>query len=206
MGKRSQGNFVRRERDFYATPELPILKLLPFLKDVNTFCEPMCGDGAIINTLEPLGWTCTSCFDMEPQDMMFLRAGTRMVDDLTAADFEGADVIISNPPWPLPSSLSPEGAPRGFPTVAIIEHLMQFRPTWLIMSADFKHNEYALPLLEHCTHEVSAGRVKWIADSANTGKDNASWYRFHKSESGPPRFFGNKEGKRLFHPSIEDVL
>jgi hypothetical protein len=37
---------------------------------------------------------------------------------------------------------------------------------------------------------VSIGRVKWIEDSAGSGKDNAAWYLFDAIKAGPTEFYG----------------
>jgi len=37
---------------------------------------------------------------------------------------------------------------------------------------------------------VAIGRVKWIEDSDGAGKDNACWYFFDASFTGPTTFVG----------------
>ena len=147
-----------------------------------------------------------AAWDIEPQGDMKGRAGVYDVLMLEANDFEGADAIISNPPWPWPSYMR-GGQPEGTPTIQIIEHLMAIRPTWLILSADFAHNVYFEPLAPYCSKIVSAGRVKWMAGTKNTGFDNAAWYLFDGKKKGKlPRFVPNRKGEVSFHPSIEGVL
>jgi hypothetical protein len=199
MSKRTDGKYERRDRDFYATPPEPIYKLLPHIQDCRVFAEPMCGDGAIVRVLEARGWVCGAAMDMEPQDDMIARAVVSDVMDLTAEDFAGCDHIISNPPWPAKHK-------RGDPTVSIVKHLSAILPTWFLMSADFMHNEYAAPLLEFCTQIISVGRVKWIADSDNTGFDNAAWYKFDQRREGPPILTGYTKPLKTFHPDVESVL
>lgn len=207
MSKRTTGKFERRDRDFYATPEEPILKLLPHLTACRRFAEPMCGDGAIVRVLEARGWVCEAAWDLEPQGDAWAYASVRDVMTLTADDFAGCDHIISNPPWPAKFG-------RGEPTVSIATHLAGFLPTWLLLSADFMHNEYAAPLLEFCPLIVSVGRVKWIAGSDNTGFDNAAWYLFDRrvpvhekvEPAAGPTLIGHRKARKLFHPEIEDIL
>ena len=209
MSKRTDGKFERRERDFYGTPLTPILRLLPHLSGVDTFAEPMCGDGAIIGPLEDRGWECKFIADLEPQGDIRKRALTLDVYDVDAAHLEGVDEIISNPPWPMNAKLRPAGKPDGWPTIDIIHHLIQFKPAWMLMAADFMHNVYYQEhLARHCTDIVSVGRVKWIADSDNTGFDNAAWYRFERCAETHTRFHGNlgKGVEDMFHPDIESVL
>lgn len=206
MTKRTAGQYARAERDYYATPEKAVLKLLPRISGIERFAEPMCGDGAIIRVLERLGWECGFASDIEPQGEMSGRAVTLDVLRTDLAHFKGCDAIISNPPWPWPSYMR-SGHPEGTPTLQIIEHLMRFKPTWLILSADFMHNGYFRDLWPYCREIVSAGRVKWMAGTKNTGFDNAAWYHFDGSKTGPgPRFFPNEEGEITYHPSIEGIL
>ena len=206
MTKRTAGQYARAARDFYATPPTPIHKLLPHIQDISTFAEPMCGDGAIVRTLEELGWECVAAWDIEPQGEMVDRAGCWDVLMLQAEDFEGADAIISNPPWPWPSNMR-GGQPEGTPTIQIIQHLMQIKPTWFILSADFAHNRYFEPFSRHCPKIVSAGRVKWMAETKNTGFDNAAWYLFDANHDGEgPVFIPNLEPAVSYHPDIEGIL
>lgn len=206
MSKRTSGKYERRERDFYATPESPVLRLVPFLKDVDTFSEPMCGDGAIVDVLEALGWPCVAAMDMEPQGGMVGRAQVGDVLSWGEEDFEGADEIISNPPWPMPPNRKPKGEPDGWPTVPIIHHLMLLRPTWLLLAADFMHNVYFRDLEPHCDRIVSVGRVKWIAGTTNTGFDNAAWYHFDANHLTGPKFSAQRPPLKTYHPDIEDLL
>ena len=203
MSKRTDGKFERRDRDFYATPPEPILKLLPHLTDSRVFAEPMCGDGAIVRVLEARGWTCGYAGDIEPQGDAVRYATTRNVLDVIARDLRTCDTIISNPPWPAKHL-------RGEPTLGIVKHLSAILPTWLLLSADFMHNEYTSALLSHCLKIVSVGRVKWIADSDNTGFDNTAWFLFD-FRSDPrdrvgPTFYGHTKPSNLYHPDIEGVL
>ncbi|MGI9503159.1 MAG: hypothetical protein ACR2RE_08915 [Geminicoccaceae bacterium] len=198
MTKRADGKFERRERDFYATPPKPIIKLLPFLSDCSVFAEPMCGDGAIVRLLEARGWRCGAIFDIEPRGEMVGRAGVCDVFDLTEDFFSGCDHIISNPPWPAKHQ-------KGDPTVSIVRHLMAMRPTWMLLSADFAHTDYARPLLRHCIEIVSVGRVSWMGNG-QSGYDNAAWYLFDAERTGPPRFHGYDTPKPIFHPDIAKLL
>lgn len=206
MTKRDAGKFERNERDFYATPEEPIWKLLPELQGVTTFAEPMCGDGAIVKTLEARGWECAWISDMEPLDDMIARANMACeVDLVTDGDLMDCDVIISNPPWPLPPNKL-NGAEPGSPTVPIIRHLMAIKPTWFLLSSDFMHNRYFEDLAPFCHKTVSVGRVSWQGNGKK-GFDNAVWYLFDASHENPnPWFRPNTTPSKAYHPSIEDML
>ena len=171
MTKRASGKYERHARDFYATPETPILKLIPHLAG-NSFAEPMCGDGAIVRVLESKGYEARFLADLEPQGEMTGRARKMDVLDTTANDYVNCSAIISNPPWPRRGG-------KGDPTVSIIKHLVgvQFWPVWLLLSADFMHTKYFNEVAPHCHRAISVGRVSWMHNN-QVGYDNAVWYQF----------------------------
>jgi hypothetical protein len=43
---------------------------------------------------------------------------------------------------------------------------------------------------------VAIGRVKWIAGSKNTGKENYAWYRFDARHTSGPVFHWRGQGER----------
>ena len=171
MTKRDFAKYERHARDFYATPEEPILKLIPHLEDIP-FAEPMCGDGAIVRVLESKGYKARFLADLEPQGEMIGRACKKDVLDTTANDYVECSEVISNPPWPHPRQ-------GGNPTVEIINHLINIQngPVWFLLSADFMHNKYFNELAPYCRQAVSVGRVSWM-NNGKSGYDNAVWYKF----------------------------
>lgn len=171
MGKRSE--FPRRKNDAYATPYKCVLPLIPHLRGIETFAEPCAGDGELIKHLATFGFYCSYRADIE--------TGT---DALIEPPHGSFDAIITNPPWTR-DLLHP-----------MILKFQSIAPTWLLFDADWPHTKQAVPYLDQCSHIVSIGRVKWIADSEHFGKDNASWFRFHSQHVGGPRFYG---------PMIEQV-
>ncbi len=203
MTKRAAGKFERNERDFYATPEEPILKLLPELVNYNTFAEPMCGDGAIVRVLEARGWDAAHLSDMQPEGDMKSRAIELDVMDLNyGLHLEDVEVIVSNPPWPLPPN---KGGKGGIPTVPIINHLRQLAPTWLLLSSDFMHNKYFADLHPFCSKVIAVGRVSWQGNGVK-GLDNAAWYRFEANLAENDWFVPNLAAEDLYHPSIGALL
>lgn len=158
MGKRSA--FERIERDFYPTPESAVVPLLPHLQPGTLFAEPCAGEGDLVRHLVKFGHVCSYSGDIKDgQDALKFGA----VD---------CDNIITNSPWEW--SILRE----------LIEHFCRQRPTWLLLPADFKHNKRSAQFGPWCRKVVSVGRVKWIADSESTGKDNCAWYLFDaKNES-----------------------
>jgi hypothetical protein len=168
MGKRS--TFKRRPQDAYDTPYKAILPLLEHL-DPCEFVEPCAGNGLLIGHLERHGFSCVGAFDTHPRD------GRVSLGDATRLR-QTEHVNITNPPWTR-AILHP-----------IIHNLAAGAPTWLLFDADWAHTVQAIPYMPYCRKIVSVGRLKWIEDSAHTGKDNVAWYLFdHCAAPRPPQFF-----------------
>jgi len=175
MGKRSSGNFERQKRDFYPTPLSAVKPLLPHLLEKTVFDEPCAGNGALVDHLEAAGHRCLRATDIEPQRD---DVGTCDVFDIESCY---GDCFITNPPWNR-KILHP-----------LILHLCEKAPLWLLFDADWMHTRQAAPYLPYCQKIVSVGRVKWIADSPYSGKDNAAWYLFYnKTSDGFVDFFGRR--------------
>jgi hypothetical protein len=172
MGKRS--DFERIERDFYPTPLEAVAPLLPHLEPSTLFHEPCCGDGALIDHLERHGHDCLAWGDIEPQ-----LPGAATTDAMTLTRCRG-DVFITNPPWDR-KILHP-----------IIRHLSSIAPTWLLFDADWMHTRQSVEFMAYCHKIVSVGRVKWIPDTAMTGKDNAAWYLFDQKRPAQTIFVGRR--------------
>ena len=172
MGKRS--DFERRERDFYPTPYEAVVPLLDHLMPRTLFVEPCAGDGVLVSHLHRHGHHCVSASDIEPQD-----PSVKALDVFNAQIGQG-QCFITNPPWDR-SILHP-----------IIEHLSSQAPTWLLFDADWMHTKQAVPYLDRLEAIVSVGRVKWIAGSKMTGKDNCCWYLFADVPNNHTQFYGRK--------------
>jgi len=170
MGKRS--DFARSPRDFYPTPAEAVRPLLPHLSPGTRFCEPCAGDGALVDHLTAYGHVCTRARDIEPR-----RADIDRKDALTTLT-GNIDCFITNPPWDR-KILHP-----------LITHLSDQAPTWLLFDADWVHTRQAAPFLPRLRKIVSVGRVKWIPDSAMTGKDNCAWHLFDSEGFEPAVFIG----------------
>lgn len=181
MGKRS--DFVRKERDFYSTPIAAVTALIPHLPDSFTFAEPCAGDGRLIDHIETLHANCECVWasDIEPRDADIV---TLDALDLIEEYVAGCDVIITNPPWIRTKA-------SGFLLHELITTFSNLRPTWLLFDGDWIHTVQSSELVaSRLCKIVSIGRVKWIEDSAGTGKDNACWYLFDVKKSGPTEFYG----------------
>ena len=174
MGKRSV--FERRVKDFYPTPEAGVLPLLDHLMIGTRFYEPCAGDGQLIDHLERFGHICVGASDIEDHGYHpKVRAG---VDCRRLLDVD-ADIFITNPPWNRPDLHS------------IIDHLVHLqRQAWLLIDADWAHTKQSASYMRLCASVVSIGRLRWIADSPHTGKDNCCWYLFSPWHEGPSQFYG----------------
>ena len=177
MGKRS--DFERLKGDFYVTPFEAVKPLAPHLSGMLHYTEPCAGDGSLIGHIwNWAGLECKYACDIDPRPKMHdWPRGIEARDAMTITNCLG-QAFITNPPWTR-EILHP-----------LITHLSNLAPTWMIFDADWMHTVQARPHLERCMKIVSVGRVKWIAGSANTGKDNAAWYLFSAAHQGGPRFVG----------------
>lgn len=178
MGKRS--DYVRKPRDYYPTPLAAVTALVKHLPTSFTYAEPCAGDGRLIKHISTLvpDSECTFAADIE------LRESDEDIEEIDAFDItelhlEHAELIITNPPWDR-KILHP-----------MIEHFSDLRPTWLLFDADWVHTIQSSELVRSRLRKiVSIGRVKWIEDSAGSGKDNAAWYLFDAIKAGPTEFYG----------------
>ena len=90
--------------------------------------------------------------------------------------FGPVDAIITNPPYTRPVMH------------ALIAHLQRIAPTWLLLELDWAATKQAIPYLDACRDIVIIGRLRWIAGTKHTGKENYGWYRFDVRHKGGPIF------------------
>jgi hypothetical protein len=176
MGKRSDA-FPRSPRGFYPTPAKAVEPLLRHMSAGVQFDEPCAGNGALAQHLEAAGHALVTASDTCP-----MAEGIQEQDALNLEKCNG-EMFITNPPWPEPNR-------RGEPVLSILTHLSSLAPTWLLLPADFAHNIYFGKIESRCNKIVSVGRVKWIADTKFTGKDNCAWYLFDENHIGSTVFYG----------------
>ncbi|MEM7528863.1 MAG: class I SAM-dependent methyltransferase [Pseudomonadota bacterium] len=169
MTKRAHQKYKKHTRDYYVSPSWVARPLAPFLERdyVRNFVEPCAGNGALCKALHELGFTLVSAFDIEP-----MAPGIERVDALrlTKEDFDGADAIITNPPWNR-AIMHP-----------LIAHMVQFRPTWLLFDANWPNTQQSAELMRHCSDIVPIGRVSWMHNGKG-GFDDAVWGRFQRAET-----------------------
>jgi hypothetical protein len=173
MGKRS--NFERRERDFYATPAAAVPPLIPHLRlhGVRSFAEPCCGDGSLVRHLESHGLCCSYAGDI-----------TTGQDALARDSYGEIDAIVTNPPYTRQLMH------------AMVSHFQTVAPTWLLLELDWAATKQAMPYLGSCSDIVAIGRLRWIAGTTMTGKDNFGWFRFDARHSGGPIFHNQSPPSR----------
>ncbi len=177
MGKRS--SFPRMKNDTYDTPAEAVTPLLPHLAPATWFVEPCAGSGALVRHLIADGHTCLHAVDIAPRDReeRGVERGNALTYRLAETPFlhEAASppVFITNPPWTR-ALLHP-----------IILNLFWQAPTWLLLDASWAHTRQAAPYMALCRKIISVGRVRWIMDSAHTGKDDAAWFLFDAPGDGP---------------------
>lgn len=181
MAKRS--DFKRIDRDYYPTPLAAVNSLIPHLPESFVFAEPCAGDGRLIDHIQELHQNCECGWasDIEPRDTSI---STLEALELAEEHVTGCDLIITNPPWIRTKA-------SGYLLHELIKTFSDLRPTWLLFDADWVHTIQSSELVsDRLCKIVSIGRVKWIEDSAGSGKDNAAWYLFDKSKLGPTEFYG----------------
>ncbi len=170
MGKRS--NFEKIPRSCYDTPAKGVAPLLPFLAPGTLFIEPNAGKADLIKHLHAAGHICTAAYDIEPRAPRIQRA------DALSLRFTTPGIVIGNPPWER-DLLHP-----------MILNFSSQRLTWLLFDADWMHTVQSRDFIDRCKAIVSIGRLKWMADSKDTGKDNCAWYCFDNDHTGGPQFYG----------------
>lgn len=179
MGKRS--SFERIAQDRYLTPANALTFLRPHLPSKFTFCEPCAADGNLTRLLERIGGRAVAQYDITPEAPGIRRKDARY---LLSIDLNGADLIITNPPWDRP-----------------VLHAMILRfsrlgvPTWLLFDAGWVNSQQAIPLMDWARganriHKIVAGgRFKWIPGSDWSAKDDASWHLIGAPRAEPPHFY-----------------
>lgn len=175
MGKRS--DYEREKLDYYPTPHGAVIPLLPHLPPSIRFVEPCAGAGILIQHLQQHGHKCVSAFDVHPRADGIRRHDASFMEK---ADLNGADFIITNPPWDRHALHQ------------IIERSVFLCPAWFLFDSDWMHTRQAIPYLRHCSMIVSVGRVKWIEGTNNSGMDNCCWYKFDPDHTGRTIFVGRQ--------------
>ena len=175
MTKRNPGQ-PKSPRNFYPTPAKALVPCFARLVrlDGKTFSEPCVGEGHLARHLEKIDLKCVHVSD--------LAYGTDAFS-LRRSDLNGADMVITNPPWD--AEIMPP----------MIWHFVWMElPVWMLLDADWAHTLRAEAYMAYCTDIVSVGRLKWYPDSKHQSLDNAAWYRFRWSEKVEGTRFWTRNG------------
>lgn len=166
MAKRNndQGGFERKGRDFYATIDPDAVEFFKYNDIPCRYIEPCAGSGDLCRLLQNYpNHTLHRAFDIEPQADYIEKKDASL---LTLEDLEGADLVITNPPYKW-EMLKP-----------IMDNLLPKISTWLLLPADTMHNvRMADYINKYCYGVASVGRLYWEENKVK-GKDNFVWYCF----------------------------
>lgn len=157
MGKRS--DFKKIEKDAYMTIDSKAVRpLFDYYGESLgfTYYEPCVGNGDLIKLLKPI--VCVGSSDSEK-------------DARTHQYKTDARYFVTNPPWTR-DILHP-----------IINNLRVQRPTWLLFDADWMFTAQSNPYMKFCQVVLPIGRLKWIPNTTDVGKDNCAWYLFVDHET-----------------------
>src|SRR5690606_33482493 len=116
-----------------------VAALAPHLPPRSIIAEPCVGAGDLADALEQYG-----------HDVPWRTDITHGVDALEIEDFGPIDMVVTNPPWSRPL------------LHALITHLSDLAPTWLLFDADWAHTRQSAPYMSRCVKIVSVGRLIWI--------------------------------------------
>jgi hypothetical protein len=96
-------------------------------------------------------------------------------------DIERGTLFVTSPPWTRDVMH------------AIVANLSDQAPLWALIDSDWLFTKQAAPFMPRLRRIVAVGRVKWIADSPHTGKDNAAWMLFNPCAPPGASFVGRTQ-------------
>jgi hypothetical protein len=192
MSKRHPNKFEKVPKDFYATFDEraydPLFNSNIVIKNpMFRFYEPCAGELDMVDNLVKRGLTCAGYSDVRETKR------SKVVKDaleLTKKDLNGADCIITNPPWTLDQRRV---------LLSMLDHFLLSleKTTIFLLDADWMHTKNAsFHLGKYCTDIVSVGRLKWMPDTTMDGTDNCAWYKFVPHKTRPI----------LFHPRVNETI
>lgn len=181
MGKRS--SYRKRRHDFYETPAISLLPILPHLPPKVKFVEPTAGRAHFILGMEEHGHRCVEAYDIKQRRHKW-HGEIKQADVLDPKwkPRRKHDYIITNPPWS--RHLLHE----------MIVKFSDISPTWLMFDSDWYWTVQSIPFKPRLVKIVTVGRVKWIKNSKSSGVDNVSFYLFDKPRKNRvAKIFGREE-------------
>lgn len=171
MSQRDSG-YERKERDLYETPAWVTAALLPHLpSSPDVIWEPACGSGKMVDAL------------LENSEKVITVIGTDIAagsDFLACADRQGADAIITNPPYELATEF--------------IQHALNLTEPYgivaMLLRTDFDHAKTRAPIFgQHpafAKKVVLTKRIKWFEDSKGSPSFNHAWFIWNWGNHGAP--------------------
>lgn len=171
MSQRDSG-YERKERDLYETPAWVTAALFPHLpKSPDVIWEPAVGSGKMADAMLEASEKVISVIRTD------ISSG---VDFLTCASREGADAIITNPPYELATEF--------------VQHALNLMEPHgiiaMLLRTDFDHAKTRADLFgQHpafAKKVVLTKRIKWFEDSKGSPSFNHAWFIWNWGHSGPP--------------------
>lgn len=172
MSQRESG-YERKERDLYETPEWVTEALRPHLPRLpKLIWEPAAGSGKMARILGTWGTSVVSS-DIEPHPLCYT------ANFLTCGIHDGADAIITNPPY----KLATEFVQRALGNVGrgIVAMLLR---------TDFDHAATRAHLFARhqafAKKVVLTKRIRWFEDSKGSPSFNHAWFIWDWLHEGAP--------------------
>jgi hypothetical protein len=172
MSQRDSG-YERKERDLYETPEWVTRALFPHLPRLpDIIWEPAAGSGKMINAL------------LDASSKVIVVKGSDIAtgtDFLKSQDRDGAEAIITNPPYELATEFIGHALGLMEPIGGIVAMLLR---------TDFDHAKTRAYLFGNCPpftkKLVLTKRIKWFEDSKGQPSFNHAWFIWDWKHQGPP--------------------
>lgn len=171
MSQRDSG-YERKERDLYETPAWVTAALFPHLPSLpDVIWEPAAGSGKMADALQEASEKVISVIRTD------IATGT---DFLKCADRNGADAIVTNPPYEIATEF--------------IEHALNLTEPYgvvaMLLRTDFDHAKTRRNLFsEHKAFSkkvVLTKRIKWFEDSKGQPSFNHAWFIWNWGHQGAP--------------------
>lgn len=173
MSQRDSG-YERKERDLYETPEWVTQALVPHLPRLpKLIWEPAAGTGKMAAALSKYCGPVVSS-DIEPHSLCYT------ADFLTCGVHDGADAVITNPPYKMATEFV-QRALGSVPDTGIVAMLLR---------TDFDHAKTRAHLFANhrafAKKVVLTKRIKWFEDSKGRPSFNHAWFIWDWQHQGPP--------------------
>jgi hypothetical protein len=164
--------YERKERDLYETPAWVTHALWPHLpREPDVIWEPAAGSGKMVNAIR----------EASPKVVTVIESDIVTGQDFLATEYpEGADAIITNPPYELATQF--------------INHALDLMDSGgivaMLLRTDFDHASTRANLFARhpafCKKVVLTRRIKWFEDSKGSPSFNHAWFIWDWQHKGAP--------------------